>query len=108
MTDYISREAAVLSLLDKGQHSRRYKLGEIWELDFEEIREAINSIPAANIAPVVKAKWELDSDKLPICSNCGEIALQRIFVKVPHLIQDVRMVKSNFCPNCGAAMMEES
>jgi ribosomal protein L32 len=57
---------------------------------------------------MVRAKWELDSDKLPICSNCGEIALQRIFVKVPHLIQDVRMVKSNFCPNCGADMREES
>jgi hypothetical protein len=53
MNDYIEREAAVLSLLDKGQHSHRYKLGEIWELNFEEIREAINSIPAADVRPVV-------------------------------------------------------
>jgi ribosomal protein L32 len=70
--------------------------------------EEIRAIPAADVRPLVRAKWELDSDKLPICSNCGEIALQRIFVKVPHLIQDVRMVKSNFCPNCGADMREES
>ena len=55
-----------------------------------------------------KAKWELDNDKLPICSNCGKIALQRVFVKVPHLIQDVRFVMFNFCPNCGADMRGEA
>ncbi|MBO5967311.1 MAG: hypothetical protein J6S14_02300 [Clostridia bacterium] len=55
-------------------------------------------------AVVVKGKWELDSDGLPVCSECGEIALQRIFVKVPHLIQEVRMVRSSYCPNCGADM----
>ena len=58
-------------------------------------------------APVARAKWSLDRDGLPICSNCGEIALQRVFVKMPHLIQDVRMVRSNFCPNCGAKMERE-
>ena len=51
-----------------------------------------------------KGEWEIDSDGLPVCKECGEIALQRVFVKMPHLIQEVRMVKSNFCPNCGAIM----
>lgn len=54
-----------------------------------------------------RGEWETDSDNLPVCSKCGEIALQRVFVKVPHLIQDVRMVRSNFCPNCGADMRKE-
>ena len=54
--------------------------------------------------PQEKSEWVIDSDNLPICNKCGEIALQRIFVKMPHLIQDVRMVRSNFCPNCGAKM----
>lgn len=53
MAEYIERKATVLSLLDKGQHSSRYKLGEIWELDFDEIREAIKSIPTADVRPVV-------------------------------------------------------
>ena len=51
-----------------------------------------------------QGEWIIDNDNLPVCKECGEIALQRVFVKVPHLIQDVRMVKSNFCPNCGADM----
>jgi len=69
MAEYIEREATVLSLLDKGQHSRRYKLGEIWELDFEEIREAIKSIPAADVRPVVLCKdcWFFEKDTL-FCS----------------------------------------
>lgn len=54
--------------------------------------------------PQGEREWELDSDGLPVCSNCGELALQRVFVKMPHLIQDVSMVRSNYCPNCGAKM----
>lgn len=45
--DTISRQAAIEALLDKGQHSRRYKLGDIWELNFDEIREVIDDLPAA-------------------------------------------------------------
>ena len=55
-------------------------------------------------SPQGASEWVNDSDGLPICQKCGEIALQRIFVKMPHLIQDVRMVRSNYCPNCGAKM----
>ena len=68
------------------------------------IQQAINFgiFHAENQRP--QGEWENDSDNLPICNKCGEIALQRIFVKMPHLIQDVRMVRSNYCPNCGADM----
>jgi len=54
-----------------------------------------------------KGEWIYDSDNIPICNQCEQIALQRIFVKAPQLIQDIRMVKSNFCPNCGAKMKHE-
>ena len=53
MKEYIEREAAILALLDKGQRSKRYHLGDVWELNFDEIREAIASIPAADVRPVV-------------------------------------------------------
>lgn len=55
--------------------------------------------------PQYVSEWVTDSDGLPICKKCGEVALQRIFVKMPHLIQDVRMICSSYCPNCGAKMV---
>ena len=45
--DLIDRQATLEALLDKGQRSRRYKVGDIWELNFDEIREAVDAIPAA-------------------------------------------------------------
>lgn len=46
---YVSKGAVVLTLLDKGQRSQRYKHGEIWELNFLEIQEAIDTMPVADI-----------------------------------------------------------
>lgn len=40
--DLITRREVELALLKKGQKSKRYKLGEIWELNFDEIREALS------------------------------------------------------------------
>ena len=47
MIDLIVREDAIITLLEKGQRSRRYKLGETWELNFDEIREALATVPSA-------------------------------------------------------------
>lgn len=54
--------------------------------------------------PQETSEWITDSDGLLMCQKCGEFALQRVFVKMPHLIQDVHMVRSNYCPNCGSRM----
>ena len=40
--DFITRREVELVLLEKGQKSERYKLGEQWELNFSEIREALS------------------------------------------------------------------
>lgn len=60
MDDSISRRATLEALLDKGQHSRRYKLGDVWELNFDEIREVINALPA-----VAGPQWTPCSKGLP-------------------------------------------
>lgn len=46
--DLVRRKDVELALLEKGQRSRRYKLGETWELDFTEIREALADVPSAH------------------------------------------------------------
>ena len=50
--ELITRKNIELALLNKGQHSRRYKLGDIWELDYYEIREVLDDVDA-DIKPVV-------------------------------------------------------
>ena len=44
MGDLIDRQEVIIALLEKGQRSKRYKLGQVWELNFDEIREVLNKI----------------------------------------------------------------
>lgn len=69
MKECIEREAAILALLDKGQRSKRYHLGDVLELNFDEIKEAIASIPTADVRPVVLCR---DCKYAPIGDKDGD------------------------------------
>ena len=63
----------------------------------EEVDAVVDDIPAADVRPVVRGKWQpWEQDRPPLkwysCDYCGFHALS----------------KSNYCPNCGADMREES
>ena len=88
MAEYIEREAA----LEAAKKSHLYF----------DLKPIINSIPAADVRPVVRGRWSKELGKVeteggsvtlvyPQCSECGFIATW----------------SSTYCPNCGA-MMEES
>ena len=47
MSDLVKRSDILNALIEKGQKSKRYKLGEIWELNLSEIKEAVESVPFA-------------------------------------------------------------
>lgn len=49
--ELITRKNIELALLNKGQHSRRYKLSDIWELNYDEIREVLDDVDA-DVQPV--------------------------------------------------------
>lgn len=86
MTDYISLEVA----LNEANHTLMYDAR-----DHETMIAMIKSIPAADVRPVVRGKWENISDPISCmvgrCSECKEYSV----------------VCSNFCPNCGADMRPE-
>ena len=93
MTDYISREAAI----------KRFNFAVLDCLGMEptiragDIIKALESIPAADVRPVVRGKWDDDGCGWVRCSICrGAIAVAR------------GGNRFNFCPNCGADMREES
>lgn len=86
MAEYIKREA-VIDLI-----TRRYENPEI-------CTQEINSIPAADVAPVVHGRWEPCFDEnckcrwgFGKCSNCGQ----------EYYAHAINYYK--YCPNCGAKM----
>lgn len=68
MDELIRRQTSILTLLEKGQKSRRYKLGEIWELNFDEIREALETVPSVDAVEVVRCK---DCKYKPTGTGCN-------------------------------------
>ena len=60
-----------------------------WKWAGKEAFEAVDALPAADVAPVVHGKWEDGK-----CSNCG-CNFGRAF---PFSIMP------RFCPDCGATM----
>ena len=86
--DLISRQAAEMAFIEKGQRSRRYKWGEIWELNGLEIREVLDNLPS--VQPKQKTgQWisNRHTDTV-LCSECKKCYGD----------------ESKFCPNCGAKM----
>ena len=91
--DLISRQAAEMALIEKEQHSRRYKWGEIWELNGLEIREILDNLPS--VQPKEKTgKWLHDQGKYKNRWICTECSYRWYFPKE----------EAKYCPNCGAKM----
>jgi len=97
MEEYISRKS-LLQVVDsyepivQGPHDG---IGLREHAIWAGMCEAIQDMPAANVAPVVEAEWMARARKNGIgkvCSECREVCLS---------------APTNFCPNCGARMRRE-
>lgn len=82
MDEYIKRKT-VIDLI-----TRRYENPEI-------CTQEINSIPAADVAPVVRGRWEWDTEDIYRCSNCAEKS---------HVKEVMGHPDWDYCPSCGAKM----
>ena len=103
MPDYIEREA-VLEMLKQ----------ECSPMVFAYLADLVNDIPAADVRPVVRGKWEevevtwlADIEDQPdaiasmFCPECKRFANHVYHYGDP-------TYGMNYCPNCGADMREES
>ena len=93
MDEYIEREALYEKAYWHGEHpdvDNPFPDG----VDAIDIKD-VDAIPAADVTPVVHARWEPGN---PICPVCGEN-------KFKDLDADIWCDwQPDFCPNCGAKM----
>lgn len=92
--EYIEREAAIAALenLAKPYYKSRLVYDRTICAGINTALREVQSVPAADVRPVVRGKWIYDGDCL-ICSNCRAA---------------YEFSGSNFCPNCGADMQEDN
>ena len=95
MKEYIEKETARAELIIND---------ELYAADI------VKAIPAADVVEVKKAKWITGNENprtygriRSMCGRCGAFALYE-FVNVGSFGECL----SNYCPNCGADMREES
>lgn len=98
MNEYITRERALEILNDIGgcgAEPESYTAG--WDEAINAAYEAIQSEPAADVAPVVHAYWKGYHTQDPCCSNCG-FSYDRE--------EGEYAQTTDYCGNCGAKMDE--
>lgn len=73
----------------------------------KNIKELINAIPAADVAPVVHSYWEgYSCSQYMGTDEVGEPKWRdgRFYVCHNYKCRRKTVIKSNYCPNCGAKM----
>ena len=86
--EYIDREAANLAFAEQG-------------FDWDKAKQALASVPAADVAPVVYGHWIWHEEEFEYeCSVCHcRFDYNHTFEIFDHGFQ-----YANYCPNCGAKM----
>lgn len=69
-----------------------------WNVSGDDAEKILRSIPAADVRPVVHARWLDDptNSTRKVCNHCG----------ILHLIAQYPHGSIKYCPNCGADMRE--
>lgn len=94
MTEYINREVAIKAI-EKADYTAIADDADSCKTDY--LREIIESVPAADVVPVVHGRWERDEDGDWYCTNCYEV------VAICESGRE-RTYRKPYCPNCGAKM----
>lgn len=93
MAEYIEREAIMKFPIRKDRCDKEHA-NEHFIFGIESVLEYVENLPAADVAPVVHARWR-KSGPLLECQSCGEI-YSRLGGNAGKLW--------NYCPHCGAKM----
>ena len=116
MDEYIKRDAAIAIIEEKqkelcpvGRYGRGYVYGTDREKydAWEEIIDALENAPDADVAPVMHSYWEsYDCSQYMGTDEYGKPKWRdgKFYVCHNHRCRRKTCVKSFYCPNCGAKM----
>lgn len=102
MDDYISRDA-VMRLPPENVKV----IGLTDYVDVEELMELVSGIPAADVEPVRRSYWEsYDTSQYMGTDEFGEPKWRpgRFYICHNRSCRRKTVVKSDYCPDCGAKM----
>lgn len=106
MAEYISREAVMLEIDAADFVIDANFEGGATLLYCDDVVDRLSAIPAADVRPVVKARWK------PVMLASNPNIQDRDELYGPLFVCDkcnwTMIGESNFCPNCGADMRGES
>jgi len=76
--------------------------------DYWELKEKLDEIPAADVEPVVRAKWEREFKEVPV--KDGSRCVMKVLYKCAgeYGCKEYSIINSKRCPNCGAHMGKRS
>ena len=86
--EYIERKRAIVDACNSL---------ELYPSEYAELENALNRIPAADVAPVVHEQWEKHGSKRQ-CAGC------KVLMSIDGTPQENSLY---YCPNCGASMDKE-
>lgn len=94
MTEYIERKRAIVEACNS---LGLYQSEELCPSEYVKLEDALNNIPAADVAPVRHGRWVSAPHKLArVCSVCNR--------DEPYKFADIDADVYDYCPNCGAKM----
>lgn len=85
-----------------GRPDTYHPYNEAWASACSHALDLIRYHQPADVRPVVRGRWEMDSDGIPHCTECGYVAPQRLFLQVQSLACTTQFIMSNYCPDCGS------
>ena len=95
MDEYIDRGIAIAKLTALEVTERNATM--------TSAKRLLAEVPAADVAPVVRGRWEKEPSSYWRWTSSGAVAVTRTTYRCG-LCGRGTAVKSNYCPNCGAKM----